>query len=321
MYAVSRSFKSVTITHVIITLTGENTFAIAEAERQLLDAFTAKHGAPGIERVEGEALEAARLPDLLQGTTLFAPVRLVLLRAVSANKAIHELLAGALSRASPDITVVISDPHLDKRTKFYNFLKANSNFKDFTRPNEAELIKWLQKKAETLGGQLAKEDARYLLGRAGTDQWRLLHELEKLSSHQPVITRLGIDLLVEQSAEGSAFDLLDATLAGKKELAARLLEQLRQEEDPYKFFGLLASQVHAIAVVAAAGSRSPDVVAKEAGLHPFVVRKTAGLARSLTPRQVARMAHAVATCDTQLKSTGANAWDLVAMCVQRLRVE
>jgi DNA polymerase-3 subunit delta len=303
---------------VILTLTGENTFAIAQAEKQLIAAFTKKHGANAVERVDAEGLALARLPDLLQGATLFAPARLVIIKNIAANKPILEPLGEALAHAADDTTIVVADGMLDKRTKLYKFLKAKSSFKDFTLLSDGQLTKWLQDEAAQLGGQLGMPEAQHLLNRVGRDQWRLANEISKLVDYRAQVSIEAINNLVEPSPEGTVFELLDAALSGKTDEVRQLISLLKTGEDPYKLFGLLASQVHALAVVATAGSRSPDVIAKDAGLHPFVVRKTQAVARRLGPARVAQIAADVATCDVQLKSTGADPWDLLQLCLYKI---
>jgi DNA polymerase III subunit delta len=303
---------------VIITLTGENTFAARQAERQLINAFSAKYDPSGIERVEGESLEASRLPDLLQGATLFAPVRLVILKDVSSNKALLEPLGDMLARAADETTVVIADSNLDKRTKLYKFLKSKSNFQDFALLDESKLAAWTQKTAKNYDATISRADALYLVQRVGHDQWQLQHEVHKLAHYSADITRDSIDLLVEPHPEGTAFELLDAVFAGEAQKAAVLLAALKTVEDPYKLFGLLASQVHALAVVTAASTRPADQIAKDAGIHPFVVRKAQGTAKRLGQGNVQRIARLVANCDWQLKSTGADPWHLLAMVLTKI---
>lgn len=303
---------------MILTLTGENTYAATQAERQVIGAFAAKHGANGIERIDAEELDAARLPDLFQGVTLFAPVRLVVLKNISANKHIQEALTEVLSAVSPDTTVIIADPHLDKRTKLYKFLKANTNFQEFAALDEHKLTAWVQQRVAEAGATITKADAQFLVQRTGHDQWRLHNEIDKLVSYQDGINRHIIESLVEPSPEGNAFELLDAALAGQQQKVTTLVTALKTEEDPYKLFGLLASQVHALAVVAAAGGKSPDIIAKEAGLHPFVVRKTQPLARRLGLAHVQQLAKDVADCDWHLKSTGADPWHLLEVTLQKM---
>lgn len=303
---------------MILTLTGENTFAIAAAEKQLAQAFAAKHGQNGIERVDAEDLTPARLPDLLMGATLFAPARLVIIKNLGANKSMHEALTEALGKASDDNTIVISDGALDKRTKLYKFLKTKSSFKEFPALSENQLVKWIQEEAKRLDGSISPSDARFLAERTGHNQWRLYHEIAKLASHNQTITKAIIEELVEPTPEGTAFELLDAALAGQPDGVRRLIANLRTEEDPYKLFGLLGSQVYALAAVATAGTRQPDQIAKETGLHPFVVRKTQSVAKRLGQARVAQIATDVALCDAQMKSTGADPWDLLQLCLLKI---
>lgn len=303
---------------MIITLTGENTYAIASAERQLIVDFTKKYGVNGVERVDAEQITPARLPDLLQGASLFAPQRLVILKSLGANKPIQEVLTNFLPKTADEITVVICDSALDKRTRLYKFLKSKSQFKEFANLSDSQLCAWLSKEAAQLGGEIKPAVAQYLLTRAGRDQWRLANEIQKLVSFKPEITKESVDILVEATPEGTAFELLDAALAGKVNSVQKIISNIKSQEDPYKLFGLLASQAYALAVVASAGGRSADVVAKEAGLHPFVVRKTQGLAKRLGESGVAKIAADVAICDSQLKSTSANPWSLVQLCLQKI---
>jgi DNA polymerase III subunit delta len=303
---------------VIITLTGENTFAARQAERQLIAAFSAKHDPSGIERVDGETLDAARLPDLLQGATLFAPVRLVILKDVSANKPLLEPLGDMLARAADETTVVIADSNLDKRTKLYKFLKSKSNFQDFSLLDESKLVAWVQKGVKESSATISNTDALYLVRRVGHDQWQLRHEIDKLAHYSTPINRDSIDLLVEPHPEGTAFELLDAVFAGHTDKTGVLLAALKNAEDPYKLFGLLASQVHALAVVAMAGTRPADQIAKDASIHPFVVRKTQAAVKRFGQARVTQIARLVADCDWQLKSTGADPWQLLGRALRQI---
>jgi DNA polymerase III subunit delta len=303
---------------VVITLVGENGFAIAEAERNLVSRFTAKFGTHSIERVDGEAGDPASLPQLLQGTSLFAAERLVVIKHAAVNKPLWEALGEWVEKVPSETTLVVVEPAADKRTRTYKVLKSKTEFKEFSPPSEAQLATWARGRAKELDASLGNAEAIYLVDRVGRDQWRLSQEIEKLASYQPNITREAIDTLVEPSPEGTAFELLDAALAGNTDRVTTLIHNLRAEEDPYKLFGLLASQVHTLAVVSLAGTRSPDEIAKEAGLHPFVVRKTLGVARRLGSASIRQIAQDVALCDYQLKSTGADPWQLIAVCLQKI---
>lgn len=304
----------------LITLTGENTFAISEAVQQLTDAFSAKHGAEGVERVDGENLAPANLPDLLQGATLFAPNRLVIIKNISANKSILEPLANFLPQTADSITLVIVDANLDKRTKLYKFLKKDSNFQEFKNLSHNQLCDWAKKAAAKLGGKLEQNEADFLVQRVAGDQWRLSNEIKKLVNFDPQITKQNIESLVEPSSEGTAFELLDAALANKSQDVTRLIDELKYQEEPHKLFGLLASQIYALAVISAAGQKNADTIAGDTGLHPFVIRKMQPIAKKLGRARVAAIAKDVALADAQLKSSPTDPWDLLRFCLLKITV-
>jgi DNA polymerase-3 subunit delta len=303
---------------MIITLTGPNEFLI----RQTVDAFTAafaqKYGTHGIERVNGEAIDLGVLADLSQGTSLFAQQRLILLDGAAKNKPIWDALGEWLEKIPAETTLVVVEPALDKRTKTYKQLVKQSDFRTFDDLSERQLATWLKKQAKQLGASLDDASARYLVQRVGVDQWQLWQEVQKLANYRDVIDKSAIDDMVEANPQASAFELLDSVLGRKPQAVERLLASLTTTEDPYKLFGLLVSQIHALAIVTSAGTRGADQIAKDAGIHPFVVRKTMSLARQTSATALASIIASVAHCDTQLKSTGADPWLLLGQCLHKI---
>lgn len=303
---------------MIITLVGENTFAIAEAEHELAAKFKAEFGEHGVSRVDGESFGPSGLGELLQGASLFAAERLVILKDAGHNKALWEALADWAKRVPETTTLLLVEPSIDKRTRTYKVLRSHSDFREFGLLEDYKLAKWVESQAEVLGATISPTDARYLVDRTGRDQWRMKHELEKLANYGSSIEQRSIDALVEPSPEGTAFELLDAALGGRQGRLSELINNLKNEEDPYKLFGLLASQVHALAVVGAAGDRSADQIAKDSGIHPFVIRKTQSLTKSLGKTRIKQIVDDTALCDVQLKSTGADPWQLIANCLNKI---
>jgi DNA polymerase III delta subunit len=302
---------------MIMTLTGPNTYLIAQTVRVLEQQFREKHGQLSIERVSAEDLSIEDLDSLLQGVTLFAPERLVVMRDVASAKSLAEIISERLEAVPTEITLVFHEPTLDKRTKLYKQLKKISDFREFQTLNEKELITWMQQQATTYGAKLDFQTAQYLMESMGADQWRLSQELQKLANYNSTISKQAIDELLDPTLQATAFEVLDAALARQADRLQQLLHRLAGNEDPYRFFGLLVSQVLALAVVQNAGKRSVDVIAKDAGLHPFVVRKTQALLRS-SPLDLLSMIAALAICDEQLKSSGVDPWILLEQCLGKM---
>jgi DNA polymerase-3 subunit delta len=306
---------------VIYFLTGKNEFAARQALDKLIAAASSKHGAHAIERIDGEALDISRLPDLLQGGSLFASERLVILRDAAKNKALWEALGDWTERVSDDITLVVLEPSPDKRTRTYKQLQKQGKLHDFPELSEYDLATWAVATAKAEGATLDAKTAAYLVRQVGTNQWLLANELQKVIAAGGEITMAKIDQLIEPNPQASAFELLDAVLQGQQAKAAESLARLKASEDPYKLYGLLVSQIQTLAVVATAAGKAPDVIAKEAGIHPFVVKKMQPLARKLRYAQLQKVIAAVALADTQMKSTGIEPWVLLEQCLGKVAAE
>jgi DNA polymerase-3 subunit delta len=306
---------------VIYLLTGANEFAARQALNKLIAAALNKHGAHAIERIDGETLDVARLPELLQGGSLFASERLVVLRDAGKNRALWEALGDWAERVPDEVTLAIPESAPDKRTRAYKQLQKYGKLHDFPELNEPELARWASATAKVEGATLDAKTAAYLVRHVGTNQWLLASELSKLIAAGDDITQARVDELVEPSPQASAFELLDAVLQGQQAKAAELLIRLKTSEDPYKLYGLLVSQIQTLAVVATAIGKTPDTIAKEAGIHPFVVKKMQPLARRLRYTQLQKIIAAVALTDIQMKSTGVEPWVLLEQCLGKVAVQ
>lgn len=305
---------------MMILLSGSNDFAVRQALDELVSAALNKSGAHAIERLDGEDVDPQSLPGLLGGMSLFASERLIIVRNPGKNRALWDALGDWAGKLPAEVTVVMVEGAPDKRTRTYKQLQKHGTVREFSELQEPELVKWIVSTAMQDGAAVEARTAAYLVRQVGTDQWRLYTELQKLISANPQITAQSIDRLVEPSPQVSVFELLDAILQGDYGRAREHLLKLKTTEDPYKLFGLLVSQVQTLMVVANAQGKSPDVIAKDAGIHPYVARKMQPLARRLTAPQLRNIAASVAATDIQMKSTAVDVWMLLDQCVGKIAV-
>ncbi len=288
---------------MITLLTGPNTFAIAEVIRERVGAFDGE-----VEKLDASELELRNLPDLFMGASLFSPNRLIVLRGASANKTLWSELEQWIERVPNETEILLVDASPDKRTKTYKLLQKYATIKEFGDLNEAELASWLQAHARTLGFEIQPDVLRYLIAYVGRDQWRLRSELDKLLLAEKPLTKELIQDIAEPYPEATAFELLDGVFSGSDARVHELLALLREREDPYQFFGLLSSQVLALFAIAAGGSRRPDEIARDMGLHPFVVRKLGSVANKLGKKSIERLIEQLAYADERIKTSGVDPW-------------
>lgn len=292
------------------TLTGSNGFALKrELDARVAD-FVNQHGDMALERLDGEEAEFSRLTEALQSLPFLVINKLVVLRAPGANKQFVEKFEELLPTISETTDVVIVEPKLDKRTQYYKALKNKTELKEFNELDAPQLARWLVEAAKERQGSLSFGDANYLVERVGTDQYLLHNELTKLLDYDPKITRETINLLTEPSPQSTIFELIDAAFNGRTKRAIELYaEQRKLKVEPQQIVAMLAWQLHTMALLKAAGDRTPDQIAREAKLNPFVVRKNLPLVKKLTMAELKDLVARVLELDIQLKSQSIDADD------------
>lgn len=302
---------------MITVLTGENSFEIAHALEQIVAEFDG-----AVEQIDGAELQASQLPDLLMGGTLFAAKRLVVIKQLSDNKPVWTDLGEWLGRVSDDIHLVIIDPKPDKRTKTYKDLKKTATLREFAAWNERDIAKaeaWVAQQAAQQNITIDRPSVQALVGRTGVDQWRLYHDLQKLSAVAPITPRVVQDV-IDASPSENVFNLFDAALKGDVARVGDMITTLRQTDDAYMVFGLLSGQAFQLAALAVADVPAADV-AKDIGAHPFALSKLAPQAKRLGRVGARRIVGQFAGADDRLKSSGVDPWVVIGQTLVNIATQ
>jgi len=282
------------------------------ALQRLVDAFVQAHGDMGLERLDGEEVDYDRLQAAAQSLPFLAPRKLVVLRAPGANKDFMTHFEEFCAGVAETNDIILVEPKLDKRLSYYKQLKKLTDFQEFAPLDGAALQRYLSDYAGSRGGSLGSTEARMLIDRVGTNQLILQHEVDKLLAYGSKVSRESIELLTERTPQSSIFELLDAAFAGNARRAMALYDEQRAlKVEPQQILAMLIWQLHILAIVKAAGSRSPDAIAKEAKISPFTVRKTVGLARRISLGTLKGLITELREYDVRLKSEALSADEVV----------
>jgi DNA polymerase III subunit delta len=290
------------------TLTGENDVMRQAALQQLIESFVLEHGDMALERLDGEEVSYERMHEAVQSLPFLAPRKLIVLRTPSANKEFTEKFEQFAEDVAETNDVVLVEPKLDKRFSYYKLLKRDTQFQDFPVLDGNGLTHYLVEYAREQDGSLGAADARTLIDRVGQNQLTLQHEVDKLLAYNPKVTKETIELLTDHTPQSSIFELLDAAFAGNTKRAMALYEDQRNlRVEPQQIIAMIVWQLHTLAIVKTAGSRTTDEIAKEAKISPFTIRKTQGLARQISLAQLKQLIRELREFDVRLKSEGLDA--------------
>ena len=261
----------------------------------------------GIERLDGETADFNRMQEALQSLPFLASRKLVVLEQAGSNKQFVEKAAELLNELPETTDLVIIEPKLDKRLGYYKLLKKQKGFQECKELDENALGRWLVEGAKRQGATLALQDARYLIDRVGANQQKLAMELEKLCIASITINRGVIDKLTVATPQSTIFQLIETAFTGNlTRTLALYAEQRALKVDPIYLIAMLAWQLHIVALVKAGGTRSPESIAAEAKLSPYVVKKSATIARQLTVAQLRTLINDLTVLDERLKRDSLN---------------
>lgn len=274
----------------------------------------------GLERLDGEDASFERMQEAMQSLPFLADRKMVVLQSPGANKEFTEHVDRLLADLPDTTHLIIVEGKLDKRGTYYKFLKKQKGFQEFGDMDENSLARWVVEIARDKGASLSTSDARYLVERVGVNQQKLASELEKLSLYDTEISRVSIDEMTAALPQSTIFELLEAAFAGNTSRALELYhEQRLLKVEPQQIIAMLAWQLHVLALIKTAGdNRSTDDIARESKINPYVVRKSAGIARRLTLANTKRLISDLLLIDERLKRESLNADEVLMDYLLRL---
>lgn len=307
---------------MIWCLTGENDATrLKELQRRVAE-FVSTYGEIAVERLEGDETSYERIHEASSSMPFLVERKLLVLRHPSQNKEFVDAFESWVTSVPDETDVLIIEPKLDKRSAYFKQLKKYTDFHDYTTLDANSLVRHVTHYATERGGAINASAARLLVDRAGLNQLQLEHEIDKLIAHSPHVTDTVVLQLTEASPQSSIFDLIRATFEGNGTHALKMYEEQRTlGVEPQQIIAMLAWQLHLLALAKAGGSRSADVIAKDAKVNPFTVSKSQGLARRLSVRQLQDSIRELRELDTRLKRESISVDEAVKYFIVSLAVQ
>jgi DNA polymerase III subunit delta len=298
---------------MIIAFIGDNSFAREQAAREFIDSFVGAHGTHAVDRFAATDIEPNTLTGAVTTTPFLSQRRLVIVRDISANKQISDQFEDIVQKTADTTDLVIIESRVDGRSKYLQILRKMTDCREFAQLDGAALVDWILQEVQAGEGTISRADAQYLVDRVGTNQQLVSMEVEKLLLYSSQITRQSIDALTEYSPQSSIFAMLETAFAGNAGKAMSLYQEQRaQGMEPQAILGMIAWQLHILALVKAGHDKDPAEIAAAAKLNPFVVRKSQTAVKRLSFAELSQLLELAADTDYRLKTSKINADDAVS---------
>lgn len=291
---------------MIYFLYGDDDWQIDQAVNQLKKRFVREHSELAVSTIDVTAVDVSAMARQLLMTSLFSDTELILLKGVTAKKEAWDTL-GDIADQIPNTKIVVAT-HIKAiasvtaptNTVTFRKLKSlGSTMKKFDSKSAPNPSLWLQKEAKrrqiTITPPAIDRLVSYSIGENNALA-RLSLELDKLTLLNNHITDEMVEAYVEPSPHANAFIIFSDALKGKATISDSIHQLADSGEDPFRFFGLMVSQVMALAA-AQAGAK---------GVNEFQLGLAKKLLRELgwgTPRHILAVIDVMSDLDYQLKTS------------------
>lgn len=214
----------------------------------------------------------------------------------------------------------------DGRLSLYKSVQKYGKVVEFTAQGQAQLVRWIQRRAQAGGKQIERVDAEYLIFNCGELMSRLVNEITKLTHYVngESITRADIDAVTDRSAESNVFRMTDALAQRDYNAAAAILaELLNKRENPIQLLAMIGNQFRQLytAKVAQNMNLGRSYVMEVCSLKTdYIARKNMDAARGFTLEQLAKAVTLCAETDYAMKHSTADDETLLCDLLLKLAV-
>ncbi len=281
---------------MLILLYGEDTFRLRQKLNEIIGKYQAKHQTGlNLARFRENGLDFDKIKQKIEAVSMFDEKKLIVLENVLKNKNFsEEFLKYNKKNKLKDNQDVIVVFYQEGKLPSISYKRQAGMFEEFKLLRGLELINWLKKQAVQNGININPEALKKLVFYVGDDLWQLTSELNKLGSYKAndTINEQDIDLLVKAKLDVNIFKTLDALAQRNKRTAFRLLrEHLEQGDNEIYLFTMFVYQLRSLIKLKDLMEKGTPYynLAKKAGIHPFVVKKSSQQLRNFTLDQLKRI--------------------------------
>ncbi len=299
-----------------ILLYGENSFERAR-ELAKLSRLAQKSGF-AVEKVDGENLTSSDMVSLTSGISLLSEKRFIIIKNLSLNTGIWNVLDKFTSKIASDIILVIVEDKLDKRTKAFKAITKNADAREFKllTPKDAGLLAETARGiAKSQGELMSLKDAKFLVGWVGLSEWKVKSAIDRLAIVGD-FSESAIRRYIPQTLENNVFELFEAAINRRIDFIITSLEPMRHNnslDEAYQLFGLISTQFFNLAALKLGSFEGKSVadISSDIGVSAWGMSQLQSLKNQCSNEDIASISKILARADDNIKKSSGAIWDFV----------
>lgn len=320
---------------MIIYIFGEDTFRSRQYLKEQVGKFKQARDPQGynVVFVEGKKSEQGKVLSELSSAPFLAEKRMIVVENIlssSDKELLGNLMARIKDKKIPESIVAVfwqgdTLSKVKEAKELHELLKKEKYTKELIPLVGAQLSAYIMSEAAKKGAKISRAAATFLAQNIGADMWQLNSLLEQLAAYKAgeEIQLADLQLFLDEKVDDNIFNMIEAMVSGNKKQAFKLLnEQRRLGEEEMKIFGLVVWQFRQLISIRSLFDTSDtmrsDEMAKELGLHPFVVKKNLAVVKRFPLQKLKDIYSQLLQMDIKIK-TGQGEPDLLMdLLVQKI---
>jgi DNA polymerase III subunit delta len=312
---------------MIIFIHGADSFSSQEKLKQVIEQFKLKRDkeSMNVVRLDGATLDFDHLRQEAMTQGFLSPKKMIVVKDLLSHttqellETVTDFLKDFSKKDQDNVLVFYQTSFTPKKrsnadkaaSKLFEFLKKQKYTFEFPELSGVKLNSWISQKVSALSGQIKPQAARELAALVGSNLWQLNNEVNKLVAYKKgrEITTQDVEQEVRGNYEANIFALTDAVAAQNKAQALKLLQQeLEAGANEIYLLTMITRQFRILIQLQtkATTNITPDKIAKDLKLHPYVVKKTLPLARKYKPYQLKNIYQKLLRIDQSFKTSHPN---------------
>ena len=278
--------------HRVYLLYGPETYLRSQYCSMLVKALVPEGDEMNFTRFAEKDTDEAAVMSQAETLPFFADRRVILVENSGFFKNKTEELAAYLEQLPEYLILIFSEKEADKRTRMFKAAQKYGHVTEFAVQNEDMLVRWVLGRITKAGKKIRPSDMQRFLSAAGTDMTNIDNELEKLLSYcaeKEVITGGDIEAVCTPQLTSQIFDMVRAVTEHRQKEALDLYyDLLALKEPPMRILYLITRQYNQLLHIGAMLREGlpQQEIAANAGVPPFVVKKSMSLLRRYPEEQL-----------------------------------
>lgn len=303
---------------MIIFIYGKDTYRSNQYLHKMMEKFHAERDPQGMNllRLDCETTKENIMQQILTGPFL-AEKRMIVLEGLLSSKQVsvqEALLVRIEEQTIPkDIILIISESIEKPKTKLgktlFERLSKEQYVQYFEELNGIKLTGWILAEVKERGGNIDRMAADFLANTIGSDMWKLSGVLDQLVSYAPERNILvsDVSLFVEEKIDDNVFTLVDALVQKQTARVFKLIQdQYKAGNDAGYIFAMIVRQYRILLELRDVYDRGDDLqsahLAKELGLHPFVIKKSIPFVKRYSKEELVNIHEQLLVLDASAKT-------------------